>query len=104
MTSGRRDDDRGTGLIHADRPRRPRPSRSHHARNDQVRAAAWAAAVGAGPAADVARGVRRGLLQRVRGLDHSALQDLHHLSGLYRAGAAWNYSVVSRYAVFAVHG
>ena len=94
----------GPRLSHADRPRRPRPSRSHHARDGQVRAAAWAAAVGAGPAADVARGVRRRLLQRVRGLDHSALQDLHHLSGLYRAGAAGNYSVVPRHAVFAVHG
>ena len=89
---------------HAARSRRPRTARRHHARDRQVRAAARAAAVGAGAAADVARGVRGRLLQRVRRLDHPALQDLHHLSGLYRAGPARHHPAVPRHAVLAVDG
>ena len=86
------------------RPRRPRAARRHHARDRQVRAAARAAAVGAGAPADVARGVRRRLLQRVRRLDHPALQDLHHLPGLHRAGAARHHPAVPRHAVLALDG
>ena len=51
---------RMTGSRHADRTRWPGAARRHHPGNRQVRAAARAAAVGAGASADVARGVRRG--------------------------------------------
>ena len=45
----------------------------------QVRAAARTAVVGVGAAADVARGVRGGLSQRVRGRDRRALRHLYSL-------------------------
>src|SRR6516162_255091 len=97
---------RATEREHCDAPcpHLARAARGHHAGIAEIRAAARTIVVGAGAPTDLARGVRGRLLQRVRRLDHPALQDLRHLPGLYRARPARHDPPVPRHAIVAVDG